>query len=194
MVLNAPGAGQLEAVERPVPHASPGQLLIHVRACGVCRTDLHVVDGDLPDVPIPIVPGHEIVGVVDAMGEGVSDFARGDRIGIPWLGYTCGTCRYCRTDRENLCPNARFTGYQIDGGYAEYVVADARYAFKIPDAYDDIHAAPLHGWAAYGQGLRPIRRRSRWMRRSFSRRSDASFRKRCPAWKLAVAWSAPAST
>ena len=143
MALNAPGAGRVEAVERPVPHASPGQLLVHVRACGVCRTDLHVVDGDLPDVPIPIVPGHEIVGVVDAMGEGVSDFARGDRIGIPWLGYTCGTCRYCRTDRENLCPNARFTGYQIHGGYAEYVVADARYAFKIPDAYDDIHAAPL---------------------------------------------------
>jgi len=143
MVLNAPGAGRVEAVERPVPHALPGQLLIHVRACGVCRTDLHVVDGDLPNIPIPIVPGHEIVGVVDAMGQGVSDFARGDRIGIPWLGYTCGTCRYCRTHRENLCPSARFTGYQIDGGYAEFVVADARYAFKIPDAYDDIHAAPL---------------------------------------------------
>src|SRR6266566_5550808 len=88
-------------------------------------------------------PGHGIVGVVDAMGEGVSDFARGDRIGIPWLGYTCGTCRYCRSDRENLCPNARFTGYQIDGGYAEHTVVDARYAFRIPDAYDDVQAAPL---------------------------------------------------
>jgi alcohol dehydrogenase, propanol-preferring len=143
MVLNAQGAGRLETVERPVPHAASGQLLIRVRACGVCRTDLHVVDGDLPSVTIPIVPGHEIVGVVDAIGEGVSDFARGDRIGIPWLGYTCGTCRYCRANRENLCPNARFTGYQIDGGYAEYAVADARYAFKIPNLYDDLHAAPL---------------------------------------------------
>jgi alcohol dehydrogenase, propanol-preferring len=143
MVLNAARAGRLEPAERPVPPVSSGQLLIRVRACGVCRTDLHVVDGDLPNVPIPIVPGHEIVGVVDVLGEGVSDFARGDRIGVPWVGYTCGTCQYCRTDRENLCPDARFTGYQIDGGYAEYAVADARYAFKIPEIFDDIHAAPL---------------------------------------------------
>jgi alcohol dehydrogenase, propanol-preferring len=143
MVLNTAGAGRLEPVERPIPQPSSGQLLIRVRACGVCRTDLHVVDGELPNVTIPIVPGHEIVGTVEASrGEGL-DFAPGDRVGVPWLGYTCGTCRYCGTSRENLCPDARFTGYQIDGGYAEYTVADARYAFTIPDGYDDLHAAPL---------------------------------------------------
>jgi propanol-preferring alcohol dehydrogenase len=143
MVLRAPGAGRLEAVDRPVPPPSAGELLVRVRACGVCRTDLHVVDGELPSVSIPIIPGHEIVGVVEAVGEEVRDFLPGDRVGIPWLGYTCGVCQYCRSDRENLCPNARFTGCHIDGGYADYTVSDARFAFKLPDAYDDVGGAPL---------------------------------------------------
>ena len=143
MVLTAANAGRVDALERPVPQVSSGHVLVRIRACGVCRTDLHLVDGELPDVTVPIVPGHEIVGTVEALGDGVGDLAVGERIGIPWLGYTCGTCRYCRSNRENLCPNARFTGYQIDGGYAEHTVADARYAFRIPDAYDDVQAAPL---------------------------------------------------
>jgi len=109
----------------------------------VCRTDLHIVDGELPHTRIPIVPGHEIVGVVDGIGDGVNDLSVGDRVGIPWLGYSCGECEYCTSGRENLCPNARFTGHQIDGGYAQYTIADARYAFRLPDRYDDVAAAPL---------------------------------------------------
>jgi propanol-preferring alcohol dehydrogenase len=109
----------------------------------VCRTDLHVVDGDLSNPKVPIVPGHEIVGHVERVGEGVTGFAPGDRVGIPWLGYSCGVCEFCRSGRENLCREARYTGYQIDGGYAEYAVADARFCFRIPDSYDDLHAAPL---------------------------------------------------
>ncbi len=143
MVLTTRAAGALEAVERRVPEPGPGQVLVKVLACGVCRTDLHVVDGDLPDPTIPIVPGHEIVGVVTSVGDAVAALAPGDRVGIPWLGYSDGVCVYCRSGRENLCPNARFTGYQIDGGYAEYTVADARYTFKLPDAYGDVEAAPL---------------------------------------------------
>lgn len=143
MTLTRPGAACLEQVERAVPVPRSGQVLVKVRACGVCRTDLHVVDGELPDPRIPIVPGHEIVGIVEQAGSGVDDLSPGDRVGIPWLGYSCGVCEYCRTGRENLCPNARFTGYQIDGGYAEYTVADARYAFRLPDVYDDAEAAPL---------------------------------------------------
>ena len=143
MVLTRAGAGSLELAEREVPAPGPGQIVIKVRACGVCRTDLHVVDGELPQATIPIVPGHEIVGEVRAVGAGVASFAVGDRAGVPWLGYTCGVCEYCRSGRENLCPNARFTGCQIDGGYAEVVVADARYALRIPDRYADEHAAPL---------------------------------------------------
>ena len=143
MVLTIPRAGRLEAVDRRIPHPSAGELLVRVGACGVCRTDLHVVDGELPSVRIPIVPGHEIVGVVEAAGADVRDFVVGDRVGIPWLGYTCGVCEYCRSDRENLCPDARFTGCHIDGGYADYTVADARFAFKLPDAYDDVSGAPL---------------------------------------------------
>ena len=125
-----------------MPVAGPGHVLIRVRACGVCRTDLHVVDGELPDTPIPIVPGHEIVGVVEQLGAGV-ELTIGDRVGVPWLGYLCGECRFCRSGRENLCPRAQFTGYQIDGGYAEFVVADARYVFTIPERYGDVEAAPL---------------------------------------------------
>jgi propanol-preferring alcohol dehydrogenase len=118
-------------------------VLVEVSACAVCRTDLHVVDGDLTEPKLPIVPGHEIVGRVVESGEGVEAFAAGDRVGIPWLGWTCGECRYCRSGRENLCPSARFTGYQIDGGFADYTVADARYCFPIHGDYSDAEAAPL---------------------------------------------------
>ncbi len=142
MVLEAPGA-RLVMRERPVPSPGPGQVLVGVRACGVCRTDLHVVDGELPDIPYPIVPGHEVVGEVLALGEGTASLAVGARIGVPWLGWTCGTCRYCLSGRENLCDRARFTGYQLDGGYATHMLADARYCFPLPEAFDDAHAAPL---------------------------------------------------
>ena len=142
MVLDAPGMPLARRmVPRPVPGA--GQVLVKVSACAVCRTDLHVVDGDLLEPKLPIVPGHEIVGRVIASGDGVERYAPGQRVGIPWLGWTCGECRYCRRGQENLCPDARFTGYQIDGGYAEFVVADARYCFPIPDGYSDAEAAPL---------------------------------------------------
>jgi alcohol dehydrogenase, propanol-preferring len=143
MTLTSPRAGQLERLERPEPVPRAGEIRVRVRACGVCRTDLHVVDGELPQTPIPIVPGHEIVGVVDVLGDGVDVFTVGDRVGIPWLGFTCGRCEYCASGRENLCPNARFTGYTRDGGYADATIADARYAFRIPDRYDDATAAPL---------------------------------------------------
>jgi propanol-preferring alcohol dehydrogenase len=120
-----------------------GEVLIKVRACAVCRTDLHVVDGELLDPKLPLVPGHEIIGTVAALGSGVDRFALGTRVGVPWLGRTCGTCDFCRRSQENLCEQARFTGYQIDGGYAEYTLADARYCFAIPDSYGDADAAPL---------------------------------------------------
>jgi propanol-preferring alcohol dehydrogenase len=126
-----------------VPDPKPGEVLIRVRACGICRTDLHVTDGDLPHPKLPLVLGHEIVGTIAALGSGVTRFALGDRLGVPWLGWTCGVCRFCRLDQENLCDQARFTGYQIDGGYAEYAVADARYCFPLPGGYSDIEAAPL---------------------------------------------------
>jgi propanol-preferring alcohol dehydrogenase len=143
MTLTSKGAGLLDLSDREKPIALPGEITVRVRACGVCRTDLHIVDGELPNPDIPIVPGHEIVGVVEETGDGVTGLAVGDRVGIPWLGYTCGTCKYCLAGRENLCPNARFTGYTIDGGYAEYAVADARYTFKLPDGCSDAEAAPL---------------------------------------------------
>ncbi len=132
----------LVAVEREMPVPGPGQVLLKVRACAVCRTDLHLLDGDLPNTPLPIVPGHEIVGEIVACGDGV-ELSIGDRLGVPWLGYTCGSCTYCAADQENLCDSARFTGYQIDGGYAEFTVADHRYCFDISTDYDDEHAAPL---------------------------------------------------
>ncbi|HMA16766.1 MAG TPA: zinc-dependent alcohol dehydrogenase family protein [Kiloniellaceae bacterium] len=143
MVLREQAVGRLEAAVLPLPQPGPGELRVKVAACGVCRTDLHVVDGELPDPKLPVVPGHEIVGRVDALGAGVTGFAPGQRVGIPWLGFSCGTCAYCTSGRENLCPGARFTGYQIDGGYAEYCVADARYAFALPEGYSDSEAAPL---------------------------------------------------
>ncbi len=129
--------------EVPIPEPGPGQVLVRVHACAVCRTDLHVIDGDLPDPKLPLIPGHEIVGTIVALGQGVERYREGDRVGIPWLGWTCGTCRYCRSGRENLCDSARFTGYHIDGGYAEFTVADARYCFPIPEGYPDVQAAPL---------------------------------------------------
>jgi len=143
MALTRPKAGRVEAIETMTAAPGPGQIAVAVLACGVCRTDLHVVDGDLPSPVIPIIPGHEIVGRVERVGSGVSGFSPGDRVGIPWLGYSCGECEYCRTDRENLCRNARYTGYQIDGGYAEQAIADARFCFHLPSGYDDEHAAPL---------------------------------------------------
>ncbi|HRO09910.1 zinc-dependent alcohol dehydrogenase family protein [Amaricoccus sp.] len=135
--------GRVDPVERAVPEPGPGEVLVRVAACGVCRTDLHVVDRELPGVPPGIVPGHEIVGRVAATGRGVKGLAEGLRIGIPWLGHTCGTCRYCLNGQENLCDAPGFTGYTRDGGYAEYATADARYCFPIPDGYTDAEAAPL---------------------------------------------------
>ena len=132
MVLHAPGEA-LRLEELPVPAAGPGQVLLRVLACGVCRTDLHVVDGELTEPTLPLVPGHQIVGLAED----------GRRLGVPWLGWTCGHCRYCRSGRENLCDEARFTGYQLAGGYAEYTVADERFCFPIPDGYPDLQAAPL---------------------------------------------------
>jgi propanol-preferring alcohol dehydrogenase len=133
----------LIAAELPVPRPGPQQVLIAVRACAVCRTDLHVVDGELADPKLPLVPGHEIIGIVVEKGEEAERFAVGDRVGVPWLGWTCGVCEYCRAGKENLCDRARFTGYQIDGGYAELTVADERYCFAIDRRYGDIAAAPL---------------------------------------------------
>ena len=141
MVLEAIGE-PLRAVERERPAPGPGQVLLRVSACGVCRTDLHLVDGELPETAPPVVPGHEIVGRVVAVGAGV-DLAPGTRLGVPWLGFSCGQCRFCDAGRENLCDRARFTGYQLDGGYADYVLVDHRYAFPIDAFYDDAEAAPL---------------------------------------------------
>lgn len=135
--------GRLEQAELPEPEPGPGQVAIRVGCCGVCRTDLHILDGELPEAKLPLVPGHQIVGTVEATGEGVEGFAPGDRIGVPWLGWTCGECEYCRSGRENLCPRARFTGYTLDGGYAERAVADARYCFRLPEGFEDEQAAPL---------------------------------------------------
>lgn len=132
----------LQRQARPDPEPGAGEVLVEVSACGVCRTDLHVVDGDLESEP-PIVPGHEVVGRVAAVGADVEGFAIGDRVGVPWLGWTCGECRQCRAGRENLCRRAQFTGYTRDGGFAQALVADARYCFEVPDAWDDAHAAPL---------------------------------------------------
>jgi propanol-preferring alcohol dehydrogenase len=143
MALTRPGAGAVEAVDLDLPVPGDWEVVVRVLACGVCRTDLHVVDGDLPEPSLPVVPGHEIVGRIEAVGARVTAFAPGDRVGIPWLGWSCGECAFCRAERENLCRQARFTGYQINGGYAEYAVADARFCFRLPASYDDHQAAPL---------------------------------------------------
>jgi propanol-preferring alcohol dehydrogenase len=153
MVLERPRT-PLVMRERPVPRPGAGEVLVEVKACGVCRTDLHVVDGELPDPKLPLVPGHEIVGQVAALGEGVAGLEVGARVGIPWLGWTCGICPYCRSGRENLCDRPLFTGYTRDGGYATHAVADARYCFALPEAVEDAALAPwlcagLIGWRSY---------------------------------------------
>jgi alcohol dehydrogenase, propanol-preferring len=142
MVLHSPRA-PLRLEDPPVPQPGPDELLLRVRACAVCRTDLHVVDGELAEPKLPLVPGHEIVGVVEAAGAAVAGLEIGARVGVPWLGWSCGECHFCRSGRENLCARARFTGYQIDGGYAEYALADHRFCFPIPDRYANVEAAPL---------------------------------------------------
>jgi propanol-preferring alcohol dehydrogenase len=142
MVLTAPGL-QLQFQERDDPVPGPGAVRIRVSACGVCRTDLHVVDGDLPVPTFPVIPGHEVVGRVEALGDGVTALEIGTRVGVPWLGYTCGQCDYCRNGRENLCDRPLFTGYTCDGGFASHLVADARYCFPLGEADDDVAIAPL---------------------------------------------------
>jgi propanol-preferring alcohol dehydrogenase len=142
MLLDRPGQ-PLRLAELPRPVTGPGQVRLRVLACGVCRTDLHIVDGELAHPKLPLVLGHQIVGVVEELGPDVSAFELGERVGVPWLGWTCGQCAFCRSGRENLCELARFTGYDIDGGYAEETVADARFCFRIPSGYPDLQAAPL---------------------------------------------------
>lgn len=142
MVLEAPRQ-PLQLRERPTPTPGPGELLVRVAACAVCRTDLHVVDGELPHPKLPLIPGHEVVGRVAELGPGAAGFNVGDRVGIPWLGWTCGVCEFCRSGRENLCGAGRFTGYTRDGGYAEWIAADARYCFKLPEGESAVALAPL---------------------------------------------------
>jgi propanol-preferring alcohol dehydrogenase len=142
MVLERPGE-PLRLTELPSPEPGAGQVLLRVHVCGVCRTDLHLADGELPDPKLPVIPGHQIVGTVVKAGPGAVRYAPGQRVGVPWLGWTCGECRYCASGRENLCDRARFTGYTLDGGYAEETVADERYCFPIPEGYPDLVAAPL---------------------------------------------------
>jgi alcohol dehydrogenase, propanol-preferring len=142
MFFETPGH-PLRLADLPIPKPGAGQFLIRVLACAVCRTDLHVIDGDLPRPKLPLVLGHEIVGTIEAKGDGAQRFEIGDRVGIPWLGWSCGECSYCKSGRENLCDRACFTGYTIDGGYAEYTVADQRFCFPIPASYGDAQAAPL---------------------------------------------------
>ena len=133
----------LQKKDVPKPEPAPDQLLIRVKACGICRTDLHIIDGDLDDPTLPVIPGHQIVGVVEEVGAAVDGYEVGQRVGVPWLGSTCGDCEFCRSGRENLCDEAQFTGYDIDGGFAEYAVADAHFSFPIPESYPDLQAAPL---------------------------------------------------
>ncbi|WAL62380.1 zinc-dependent alcohol dehydrogenase family protein [Thermocoleostomius sinensis] len=142
MLLETPKQ-PLQAVEVPIPTPTVDQVLIRVQMCGICRTDLHIIDGELRDPRLPLIPGHQIVGTIVELGATVTEFQIGDRVGVPWLGYTCNHCRYCLSGRENLCDFAKFTGYQLNGGYAEYTVADARFCFRIPDGYPDLQTAPL---------------------------------------------------
>ena len=142
MILDSPRQ-PLVCREVARPLISAGQVLVKVKACAVCRTDLHILDGELPHPKLPLIPGHEIVGIVEACGAAVTGIHEGDRVGIPWLGWTCGRCEYCLSGRENLCDHGQFTGYTLDGGFAEYCTADARYSFPLPDSLDDISSAPL---------------------------------------------------
>jgi propanol-preferring alcohol dehydrogenase len=208
MVLTAPGAPlRLEARQDPAP--GPGDVRVKVGACGVCRTDLHVVDGELPDIAYPVVPGHEVVGRVDALGAGVVNLKIGERVGVPWLGYTCGECSYCRSGHENLCDRPRFTGYTRDGGFATHLVADARYCFPLGEAGDDIAIAPLLcagliGWRSlvmagdgkhlgifgFGAAGHIIAQVARWQRRSvyaFTRPGDVEAQRL--AKSLGVDWA-----
>lgn len=161
MILERPG-GPLRFAEVPTPVPGAGEVLVRVLACGVCRTDLHVVDGELPEPKLPLIPGHEIVGVVERLGDGVPASALGRRVGIPWLGHVCGQCGYCRDGRENLCDRPGFTGYGIDGGYAQYARADFGFCLPIPERYGDVEAAPLlcagligyRAWRAAGEARR----------------------------------------
>src|SRR5215472_709298 len=193
MVLEEPRT-PLVMRERNPPAPGPGEILVEVAACGVCRTDLHVVDGELPDPKLPLVPGHEVVGRIAALGEGVAGFAKGERVGVPWLGATCGECPYCRDGRENLCDRPLFTGYTRDGGYATHAVADARYVFALPEDGDDVATAPLLcagliGWRSlqiagdgeklglygFGAAAHIIAQVARWQGRevfAFTRRGD----------------------
>jgi propanol-preferring alcohol dehydrogenase len=143
MAVTRPGRGRVDLVELPTPVPAPGEVILRVSACGVCRTDLHLVDGELPLPRVPLVPGHEIVGHITAVGSAVTHLDIGMRVGVPWLGGVCGACVYCCSGQENLCRDARFTGWHRDGGYAECAAADAAFAFRLPDTYDDVHAAPL---------------------------------------------------
>ncbi len=146
MLLRQPAPAEespLDIVNLPDPHPGRGQVRIRVRACGVCHTDLHTVEGELTLPKLPLIPGHQVVGVVDEVGEGVCDLVPGQRVGVGWLGWTCGACEFCRSGRENLCERAEFTGLHRDGGYAEYAVADARFVYRLPDGFSDIQAAPL---------------------------------------------------
>ena len=145
MALTAADKRVLKACDLEIPVALPGEVLVRVRACGVCQTDVHILEGELTPCQFPVVPGHEIVGVVEVVGDGVTRFVVGDRVGIAWLGHACGACAYCASARENLCRDARFTGFHMDGGFAEYAVADAEYAFKLPDGHTDAQVAPLLG-------------------------------------------------
>ena len=178
MLLAAPKT-PLREVEVPRPEPGNHQLLLKVRTCGVCCTDLHIVDGELEQPKFPLILGHQIVGEVADVGDAVGAFAPGDRVGVPWLGWTCGRCRYCLTGRENLCDAAKFTGYDVDGGYAEYAVADHRFCFSLPESLTDLHAAPLlrglgtepgstlHvNWGLYGPEARTRLRHTRRTRRS----------------------------
>lgn len=208
MVLHAVGQPlQLEC--RPLPHPGAGEIRVHIEACAVCRTDLHVVDGDLPPGPMPIIPGHEIVGRIDAVGDGVSAGRLGERVGIPWLGHTCGACPYCESHQENLCDHPVFTGYTRDGGFATHALADAAYAFAMPDVADPIKAAPwmcagLIGWRSlkmagdapniglygFGAAAHLLAQVCCWQGRqvfAFTRRGDAAAQRM--AKDLGAAWA-----
>ncbi len=213
MVLTGPGS-RLELQQRSDPQPGEGEIRVSVSACGVCRTDLHVVDGELPAVKYPIIPGHEIVGRVDLVGNGVTTHHIGDRVGIPWLGYTCGVCRFCREGMENLCDHPLFTGYTRDGGFASHAIADARYAFPLGEDGDDVAIAPLLcagliGWRSlvmagdaerlgiYGFGAAGhiICQIARWQGRSvyaFTRRGDVAAQEF--ARQLGAVWSGGSDT
>jgi propanol-preferring alcohol dehydrogenase len=211
MQLDAPGQ-RLRLVERPMPEPGAGEIRVAVTACGVCRTDLHVVDGDIQG-PLPIVPGHEIVGRVDALGPGVEGLALGQRVGVPWLGHSCGHCPYCASGRENLCDSPLFTGFTRDGGFASHCIADARFCFPLPDNFDDIHAAPLLcagligyrsyrlagdapvlGLYGFGAAAHILAQLAIWQGRrvlAFTRESDAASQKF--ALELGCAWAGSSS-